>query len=77
MVSNCRSFEFTATIRGFHIYQKVWQPGLNDTLVCIHEGGNEFDAFSVKTVCADDNAIVGHLPREISRPTKYLLTEER
>ena len=73
MASNCRSFEFTAAIRGFHIYQKVWQPELNDTLVCIHERGNEFDAFSVKTVRADDNAIVGHLPREISRPTKYLL----
>ena len=73
MASNCRSFEFTAAIRGFHIYQKVWQPELNDTLVCIHERGNEFDAFNVKTVRADDNAIVGHLPREISRPTKYLL----
>ena len=60
MASNCRSFEFTAAIRGFHIYQKVWQPELN---VCIHERGNEFDAISVKTVRAGYNAIVGHLPR--------------
>ena len=73
MASNCRSFEFTAAIRGFRIYQKVWQPELNDALVCIHERGNEFHAFSVKTVRADDNAIVKHLPREISCPTKYLL----
>ena len=73
MASNCRSFESTAAIRGFHIYQKVWQLELNDTSVCIHERGNAFDSFSVKTVCADDNAIVGHLPREISCPTKYLL----
>ena len=55
------------------IFLKVWQPELNDALVCIHERGNEFDAFSVKTVRADDNAIVRHLPREISRPKKYLL----
>ena len=34
---------------------------------------NEFDAFSVKTIRAVDNATVGHLTREISRPTKYLL----
>ena len=34
---------------------------------------NEFDAFSVKTIRAIDNATVGHLTREISRPTKYLL----
>ena len=34
---------------------------------------NEFDAFSVKTIRAVDNATVGHLTMEISRPTKYLL----
>ena len=73
MTSNSRSFEFTAAIRGYPVYQIFWQPELNETLVCIHEGGYEFDAFSVKTVRALDNATVGHLPREISRPTKYLL----
>ena len=73
MASNSRSFEFTAAIRGYHVYQKIWQPELNETLVCIHERRNEFDAFSVKTVRTVDNATVGHLPREISRPTKYLL----
>ena len=73
MASDSRSFEFTAAIRGYHVYQKIWQPELNETLVCIHERRNEFDAFSVKTVRAVDNATVGHLPREISRPTKYLL----
>ena len=73
MTSNSRSFEFTAAIRGYSVYQIFWQPELNETLVCIHEGGSEFDAFSVKTVRALDNATVGHLPREISRPTKYLL----
>ena len=36
---------------------------------------NEFDAFSVKTIRAVDNATVGHLTREISRPTKYLLDQ--
>ena len=73
MASNSRSFEFTAAIRGYHVYQKIWQPELNETLVCIHERRNEFDAFSVKTVRTVGNATVGHLPREISRPTKYLL----
>ena len=34
---------------------------------------NEFDAFTVKTVRAVDIATVGHLPREICQPTKYLL----
>ena len=73
MASNSRSFEFTAAIRGYHVYQKFWQPELNVTLVCIHERGNEFDAFSVKTIRTLDNGTVGHLPREISQPTKYFL----
>ena len=49
------------------------QPEQNKTLVCIHARRNELDAFSVKTVPAVDNATVGHLTREISRSTKYLL----
>ena len=73
MAANSRSFEFTAAIRGYHFYRKIWQPRLNETLVCIHERGNEFDSFSVKTVHVDDHTTVGHLPREISRPTKHLL----
>ena len=72
MASNSRSFEFTAAIRGYHVYQKIWQPELNETLVCIHERRNEFDAFSVKTVRAADNATVWHLPKELSQQTKYL-----
>ena len=70
MASDSRSFEFTAAIRGYHVHQKFWQPELNETLVCIHERQNEFDAFSEKTIRAVDNATVGHLPRETSRPTK-------
>ena len=62
MASNSRSFEFTPAIPGYHVYQKISQPELNET-VCIHERRNEFDAFSVKTVRAVDNATVGHLPR--------------
>ena len=73
MASNSRSFEFTAAIRGYHVYQKFWQPELIATLVRIQERGNQFNAFSAKTVRALDNATVGHLPREISSPTKYLL----
>ena len=70
MASNSRSFEFSAAFQGYHVYQKIWQPELNET-VCIHERWSE--AFSIKTIRDVDNATVGHLPREISRPTKYLL----
>ena len=37
MASNSRYFEFTVAFRGYHVYQKIWQPELNATLVCIEE----------------------------------------
>ena len=36
------------------------------------EEQNDFDVFAIKT-CKRDGTVVGHLPREISRATKFLL----
>ena len=41
-------------------------------LVCYHKFENTFDMFAIKT-CKSNGQIVGHLPREISRVTKFLL----
>lgn len=73
MSSNSRSFEFTAAIRGYHVFQKIWKPEYGEILCCSHENGNEFDMFSVKACRIEDRKTVGHIPREISRPTKFLL----
>ena len=45
---------------------------MNEQLHCLQEPGNDYDVFSKKT-CKTDKTTVGHLPREISRPTKFLL----
>ena len=37
---------------------------------CLHELGSAYDVFTIK--CINGNMIDRHLPREISRPTKYL-----
>ena len=66
------NYEFLATIRGFHVSSQVWQPEQDETLVCSHEADNPFDLFSVKATNRH-GALSGHLPRKISRPTKYLL----
>ena len=63
---------FTAAVRGYYYYRRFWRPKENEKLDCLHEPGNTFDRFAIKTV--DENGeIVGHLPKEISRVTKYLL----
>ena len=63
--------EFSAVVRGYHYYKSLCNPIPNQKLKCSHEEKNPFDMFAIK-VC-DDVKIVGHLPMEISRPTKYLL----
>ena len=63
---------FRAAVRGFHYYRRFWRPKENEKLDCLHKPENAFDRFAIKTV-NEKGEIVGHLPKEISRVTKYLL----
>ena len=64
--------EFNAVMRGYHHYKKDWNPKPNEKLSCSHETGNPFDVFPTRACNTEDN-IIGHLLREISRETKFLL----
>ena len=64
-------FEFIAAVRGYHYYQHFWKPQPNQKLSCAHEENNPFGLFAMK-IC-EDTDIVGHLPIEISRASKYLM----
>ena len=59
-------------VRRFHVYRKSWVPKKNELLDCLYEKDNPFDRFVIKTIAAS-RKIVGHLPIEISRLTKFLL----
>ena len=67
-----KTIQFTAAIRGYHVFRKIWEPVIEEELKCTHEVGNEYNVFSIKT-CQGSGKTVGHLPREISRATKFLL----
>ena len=65
---------FTAVIRGFHVYKASWKPKEDDLLEYSHEKDNPYDSFSIKVFKPDSPAeIVGHLPMEISRITKFII----
>ena len=64
--------EFSTAVRGFHYYEKYWDPVESECLKCAHEKENPYDHFTIMT-CQKDGKIVGPLPMEISQPTKYLL----
>ena len=72
MASNSLTLKFTAALRGVHVFRKKWKPALNEQLHYLQEPGNNYGVFNIKT-CKPDKATAGHLPREISRPTKFLL----
>lgn len=68
-----KNLVFTAAVRGFHVYKTNWKPQEGESLNCIHEENNPYDVFSMKICKPDTNEIVGHLPMEISRITKFVL----
>ena len=67
------NFEFESVVRGYHYYRKYWSPKEHEILNCYHEPGNPFDFFAIKTCSQGNQQSVGHLPREISRLTKFIL----
>ena len=66
-------FQFSCAIRGFHVYRKFWSPVRGQVLDCHHEQDNVFDPYAIKVCDKESKEIVGHLPMEISRITKYIL----
>ena len=72
------TWSFDSAVRGYHFYRKYWTPYLSQRLDCYHEPNNAFGQFAIKMVMMEKNRkkIVGNLPREISRPRKFLLVSE-
>ena len=62
------NLNFTAAVRGFH----YWSPKEEEILNCYHQRDNAFDVFAIKTE-SKNGSTVGHLPREVSRITKFIL----
>ena len=65
-------FEFTSAMRGFRHYRHHWylEP---DQLLNYHERNNPFDCFAIKFCQVGKEEMIGHIPMEISRMTKYFL----
>ena len=73
MADTNKTLVFSAAVRCSHVYRNVCNPLENEELECLFERHSLFDMFAIKTCCLEGGQIVGHLPREMSRPTKFLL----
>ena len=67
-------------MRRFHFYKDVWTPTLHKCLQTRQELGNLEDEYAIAVCKADaaslDSRIVGHVPREFSKPFWYFLQND-
>ena len=76
MAATNKTLVFSAVVCGFHICRDVWSQHVNEVLVCLLQANNLFNMFAARACRKDCEKTVGHLPREISCPTKYLIDRE-
>ena len=71
------TYSFKCGLRRFHVYKEVWSPIVGEQLKCCYERNNCYDRHAIAATkrlrgrLADST--VGHLPREISRATRFFL----
>ena len=58
-------------MRGYHVYNNVWEAAAGETLLCVREPRNAHDRYAV--AIEKDGRIIGHLSREVSRVCALLL----
>ncbi len=58
------TFEVEAMVRGYHVYEDIWDASIDEELLCAREPGNPCDRFAVAVVKSDQT--VGHVPLKIS-----------
>ena len=70
-------FSFLCGLRGYHEYRSLWTPSLHEVLQAIHEPGNRYDPYAIACVKKLPGriyeSVVGHLPKEVSRITRFII----
>uniref|UniRef100_A0A1X7VMT9 Uncharacterized protein n=1 Tax=Amphimedon queenslandica TaxID=400682 RepID=A0A1X7VMT9_AMPQE len=70
-------FRFLCGLRGYHVYKRDWIPILNEVLKAEHEENNLYDRYAIadkkKLPGQAQESIVGHLPKEVSRLTRFII----
>ena len=64
-------------VRGYHVYQGVWEPRRGDLFVSLHESENRHDRYAMAVYHSDvPGIVVGHLPKEISKMCYYFIRHD-
>ena len=65
------TYEKSSVVKGHHVCKFVWMPVIGQELKTKLEEDNEHDKHAVAVLL--DDQIVGHLPRSISRVSRFFL----
>ena len=58
-------FQKETCVRRYHVYESIWVAAIGEELQCQRELSNAVDCYTVAII--QDGAVVGHVPRKISR----------
>ena len=64
-------YSMNLCVREYHVYQKVWEAVLGETLNCVRESRNSHDWYAVAV--KKNKVIIVHLPRKVSRVCSLFL----
>jgi len=64
LLANMVTFERNCCMRGYHLYQHIWDAVVREHLNCEREPRNSNDRYAVAVV--EDEIVVGHLLRKVS-----------
>ena len=64
-------YERDCCVRGYHVYQEIWEAAVGEMLACERQPRNAADRYAVSV--KKDGTIIGHLPRKVSRVCSLFL----
>ena len=70
-MSELESYEVETVVRGYHVYEKIWEAAVGEVLSCQWEGGNVHNPYAVAVI--QKGLIVGHVPCAISAACNLFL----
>ena len=63
--------ELACCVRGYHVYKDIWAAAIGEELECSREPTNMADRYVVAV--RNEETIIGHLPRKISKVCSLFL----
>ena len=64
-------YEVMSCVRGYHIYQLIWDASIGEMLRCENDSHNLHDRYVISVM--KDKITVGYLPRKLSRMSSLFL----